>query len=618
MGWELVISSAGSKKLSKDGKAFHKKPSAYADPKDLSKVPQKLVELRSDYLGLKDDVGTTSYQLVSSTLKDYGLAGQQAEILRIVADGLSRLPGIEKHTAPLQLVRNLEVFFDLQGRFLESVKKGISFKLLCHEVWETARRSRQVKIESFRERLIAYVKTLPAIDVDPYRDSKDDINACRITPEIVRNFLNTLSQGIRGSTASVAKGLWKEAAKSGTFDHEGESRLKDNPWQFRAPRNTKDDEEDVICVLSAEQTYAVLMDLSERGSPAFLPVLAEFTLGARPAESSWGMTIKIRIADKLKPIRVSDFHFDGSGIHGLGTVTVPTHKTRKKGKRFRTVDLTPFAYTFWKPIIMKFRDLGLHDNPIFTGCYGTVQQERRRCFKRLGILKYFADKFGRSNEDFSGPRSPMKDIGRHTYLTALYFYAVHKLKMPMIYVRHQAGHEDATNTLEKHYLGLSSPSEAERYIHMTAPINLAVDPLGLKWKEKVRQAKTDRIKAQHSPEQTAKRIAAAVAGKKKFDTAPEFKEAREKAYKKLSQSKKARWKRLDPAQRDQESKSIRLQHKKWWESLTDEEQLAHNVMLQAKAWGHWHQPTVCSAYGFHSWIRIVLPFDTSGPIHTGF
>ena len=517
LGWEIAIK-----------KKPRIKPE-YADPGNVAKIPKILEGICEDHLSLKPLISDPTQRLVGPIFEKHGMAGQEGEVLRIFANGLEELATIGPAFANSNLKSNLLIlqdkFFKEQTKQLLAIQKGISFKTLCETVSSTAKYGRKRQIGYLQADLIAYVKkNVPAEPLDPLQNIKDDINVCRITDDIAYEYLQTITAGIRKQRVNTASGLWTEAALLPQYQTKSASLLKVNPWAYQRkvictqPKGSKK-KKCPTCVLSPEQTMAVLMDLYHRDSPAFLDTLAQFTLGARPFESSAGQSKQHREVDQIEFLRISGFRLGKRGFFKLGKVTISCQKTIDSGIVERDVDLTPFAYSFWYPIVKCFRRLGLKDAPIHNYSYAYVSRLRRECYRRLGIIKYFAVKLGVDESKIGRSVKATADLGRHSHLTALYYHCVKTLDKPKSWVREQAGHEEGTKTLDNNYIGKSTPGKAKKYLYMQAPTGLSWDPHLAKWKIKAKRNRSNSLAAYQkncTPQQKAQNLSGAARRKKKI------------------------------------------------------------------------------------------------------
>ncbi len=578
LGWYLTVK----------GKPGYKPP-AYADPNNLAKIPLKLQSIREDNVSLKPLISDPIQESIGIIFKKHGMAGQESEVLRIFANGLEELATIGPDFANSNLKSNLLIlqdkFFKEQTKQLLDIQKGVSFKTLCETIRLTSKHYRKGEITKLETSLIAYVKEhVTPEPLDPFRDIKDDINACQITSDIVYEYLKTVSAGNRRHRVNAASGLWNEAALLPQYQNSKESLLKENPWTYQRkvichqPKASKKKRKKCrTCVLSPEQAMKVLMYLYHQGSPAFLPTLAEFTLGARPGEGSCGMSEEHREEDDIEPIKISDFRFGKRGLFKMGRVIICCQKTIDSGMQFRPVDLTPSAHSFWFPIVRCFKRLRLNDAPINTYSHGYVAKLRLECYRRLGITKYFADKLGVKEERIGKDIKATADLGRHSYLTNLFYHCVQTLNKQKSWVREQAGHEEGTKTIEKHYLGMTTPEKAKKYIYMKAPKDLTWDPHLTKWKKRAATNVKNALaksKENLSEEQKAKNLEARRAGRRRYDSDPERAAERAHANEKRRESAKAYWKSKSRAERNSGTAKMRKAKADCWAKLTPEEKAA--------------------------------------------
>jgi hypothetical protein len=322
----------------------------------------------------------------------------------------------------------------------------------------------------------------------------------------------------------------------------------------------------------------VAYDVLETHPGAFIPILLQFTVGARAAESCWGLSKKHRKRDKLEPIRVRSFTFSG-GLYGLGTVVIPCHKTKDREIVYRNVDLTPFAYSFWHPIITGMSKRGLEKQPIFDGTYSVVTRAQNETYRRLGIFKIIAERCEVPESTVGKSCGANKSLGRHTFLTSVYYHAVHTLNKPMTYARGQAGHTERSHTLERAYLALSNVVVADEYTHMTAPAGFQFDPVDAENRHKTKNREKTRAAHQEwnaslSSEAREELILNRVEGRKKFDTSPEYAEKRMERNRKLSVNAKKQWEAKSPEEKKRSLEAMVEANRRRRAGMTEDERAA--------------------------------------------
>lgn len=479
-------------KLTERGKVL---ATVTADPASISRVPSELLRKREQLVKEREYIGPKAAVAIEDLLGSMNMTPTQLpEVLGFVHEMCHELAavGITDFRGEIRgLVERCteENRAHMAGIPVEAFFEKYILAARSRSLYGRALRQLSRRLINFAvSRLTDSLKPNPPSREEAERQIKSNIN--NFDRPFAEAFIQSLPARSQGRMRRRLAGIWNKASQMAVFmTSEDRSVIAENVWLHI---DTEDAPRFPICMAPAKAVQGVINAALIEFPAQALAIILEFLLGMRPSEAATGMDKKHRDEDGLVSLNIENVHFDGSEYWKLGYVDIPINKTRAQGVFYRRAPITPSSARYLRPVIEGYHAKGIYTGPIWRGSAGQVRKVRAILLKRFGVTDLIAERCKVSPDAVGKTCQANTSIGRHTYLTFMFYAFVKIGGKDISVVRHFAGHSKDSKVLEESYLTMTTEHETNHYVDgLYPPAGFKFDPEYTEWKRVWAQRRAD-------------------------------------------------------------------------------------------------------------------------------